>query len=206
MRRTPILLLGIALLALALPARGDIAVQLEGELTAGALSPESQAAVDDFFANDPRDPSNFACFEGDLVDFRTNRVVGIGVDCLWVTGAPADPSPGVATIDDGEGNQIAISPQIDAVTFFFLPGGHLVSDGLTTVRPFFVGIGDGDGQVTHLTGSVPGATPTIVAGSGRFLRMVDRASVRLSGAVNTSKLFTEGKIDFRCIFVIETGP
>ena len=202
--KTLSILTGVVLLAMAVPAQADIAVQLVGELLADDLSPETEAVVDDVFDDDSRPRSNFNCFEGDLVDLETGRTVGIGVDCLHVFDAPLDLTPGVATIDDGTGAQIAISPKIDAVPFFFFPGGSIISDGLTTVRPFFVGIGDADGDVTHLTGSVPGATPTIVAATGRFARTVGK-SVRLSGAVNTSKLFADGLIDFRCIFVILNG-
>lgn len=209
MRSACVTILIIAVLAIAVPAQADIAFKLEGELTAGDLSDETEAVVDAFFAglpdDDDREQSNFACFEGDLLNLETGRVVGIGVDCLWVTGAPADATPGVATIDDGDGNQIAISPQIDAVTFFFLPGGYLVNDGLTTVRPFFVDIGDGDGRYTHMTGSMPGDTPTVVYATGRFAKTAGRVSVRLSGAVNTSRLFTDGIIDFSCMFVVENG-
>lgn len=209
MRSTVLLTVFIVTLVLAVPATADIAFKLDGELMAGELSEETQAVVDAFFANlpddDDREQSDFACFEGDLVNLETGRVVGIGVDCLWVIGAPADNTPGVATIDDGDGNQIAISPQIDAVTFFFLRGGYFISDGLTTVRPFFVGIGDGDGRYTHMTGSMPGDTPSIVHATGRFRSTAGRDSVRLSGAVNTSRLFTDGIIDFNCMFVVENG-
>ena len=205
MRNASVTILIIAVLAIAVPAQADIAFKLEGELTAGDLSDATEAVVEAFFEDDDREQSDFACFEGDLLNLETGRVVGIGVDCLWVTGAPADATPGVATIDDGAGNQIAISPQIDAVTFFFLPGGYLVNDGLTTVRPFFVDIGDGDGRYTHMTGSMPGDTPTVVYATGRFAKTADRASVRLSGAVNTSRLFTDGIIDFSCMFVVENG-
>lgn len=209
MRTSSVSILVISVLALAVPAAADIAFKLDGELTAGELSEETQAVVDAFFESlpdgDDRKQSEFACFEGDLLNLETGRIVGIGVDCLWVTGAPEDATPGVATIDDGTGEQIAISPQIDAITFFFLRGGYLVSDGLTTVRPFFVGIGDGDGRYTHMTGSMPGDTPSVVYATGRYAKTAGRASVRLSGAVNTSKLFTDGIIDFSCIFVLENG-
>jgi len=205
MRNASVTILIIAVLAIAVPAQADIAFKLEGELTAGDLSDATEVVVEAFFEDDDREQSDFACFEGDLLNLETGRVVGIGVDCLWVTDAPADATPGVATIDDGAGNQIAISPQIDAVTFFFLPGGYLVNDGLTTVRPFFVGIGDGDGRYTHMTGSMPGDTPTVVDATGRFAKTAGRASVRLSGAVNTSRLFTDGIIDFSCMFVVENG-
>ena len=45
---------------------------------------------------------------------------------------------------------------------FFFRHGHIVADGLTTVRPVFDGVGSGGaggpiGEVTHITGSIPGA-------------------------------------------------
>jgi hypothetical protein len=78
---------------------------------------------------------------------------------------------------------------------------------LTTVRPVFDGVGTGDadgpfGEVTHITGSIPGTGSNIVAASGRFKKLKNRGQVRLSGAVNTDSFFDTGEMAFSCIFVI----
>lgn len=105
-------------------------------------------------------------------------------------------------------NSINLSVAIDAVTFFFLPGGRIVRDGNTSVRPFFEGVGDGDGtadegSATHITGSVPGKAPTIVAAKGIYRKLKNRRNVRLSGAVNLR--WPDSRVFFSCIFVIQNG-
>jgi len=208
-RRITVVIGALILLALALPAQADIAVKFFGDSVPDELSTEYEAVVNNFFGEDPRERSAFACFQGDLLDLQNGRLVGIGVDCLSTaiiddfTGGATDP-PEFGPIS----NTADVSAVIDAVTFFFLPGGYIVSDGFTTVRPFFVGYGNGDGSdnegsVTHLTGSIPGEAPSIVAATGRFSKLTDKGNVRLSGAVN---LGLEGSVFFSCLFVIQNGP
>ena len=113
--------------------------------------------------------------------------------------------------------------EIDAVTFFFFPGGHIVADGYTTVRAIFDDIGnglDGNGeagvlvQITHLTASIPGKQSNIVDASGRFRGLVGTGHVRLSGAVNTDDFFidnndidpnTNNPMAFSCYFAFSNG-
>lgn len=219
MRRGPIFVIALAALALVVPAQADIAVRFVGDLVAGNLSPETEAEVLEFFDEEDLADLSFACYEGDLEDLETGRVVGIGVDCLrpevlgdTTSGAttpvfpPALLSPVANTID--------ASAAITAVTFFFFPGGHIVSEGRTSVRPFFEGVGDGDGAtvattVTHLTGSFPGTASTVTDASGRFSKLVGRARVRLSGAVDLSQFDPLGsgntRVFFNCLFVIKHG-
>ena len=79
-----------------------------------------------------------------------------------------------------------------------LPGGAFASTGMTSVRPFFSGVGDADGEFTHMTGSVP-ASDNIVAGTGQFQAS---GSVRVSGVVNMSQ-FGAGIIAFNCLWLVD---
>jgi hypothetical protein len=208
LKKLKLMLVALSILALPLPVYADIPLKFVGDLTADALSPQYEAVVNDFFDNDPRSRGDFQCFEGNLLNLHNGKKVGVGVDCLSVAGI-ADTTSGDTTGGTPDfglvQNTVNLSAAIDAVTFFFLPRGHLVSDGLTTVRPFFEGIGNGDGtagegSVTHLTGSIPGEAPTIVDGSGPFTKLVGVGNVRLSGAVNLS---LPSSTFFSCLFVIQ---
>jgi len=123
--------------AVAVPANADMAVKFIGTADAtpaDELGPEIAEAIEDTGV----DVAGFACFELPLVDLETGRTVGIGVDCL----NPFD--------DTGDANGAGI--QIEAKTFFFFPKGVIVNHGCTSVRPFFLGVGDAG--VTHMTGSI----------------------------------------------------
>ena len=208
MKQTGIFLTAFGLLLVAVTAHADKAVKFSGDLVADALTPKYAKVVDKFFSKDARGREAFACFQGDLLSLHKGQKVGVGVDCLSIaiiedttsgdtTGGTPDFGPIANTAD--------ASAAIDAVTFFFFPGGRLISDGSTTVRPFFVGVGNGDGtsgegSVTHMTGSIPGETPSVVAGTRRFRKLANKGNVRLSGAVN---LGLEGSIFFSCLFVIQ---
>lgn len=210
---TSVIVTTFTLLALALPAHADIPVKFFGALVADELSPKYAYVVDKFFENDPkgRDRNSFLCYEGQLLSLYNGRKVGVGVDCLNlgpVEDTTTGDTPNFGTVE----NTIDLSVAIDAVTFFFLPGGYIVSDGNTTVRPFFNGVGNGDGSpgegsVTHLTGSIPGKTPTIVAATGIYRKLIDRGNVRLSGAVDVSQFAPPDStlMFFSCIFVIQKG-
>jgi len=192
-----------AALLLAAPAQADLAVQLGGTALANDFSDltmAQQQVIEDFFA-DPdlaggRVLEDFLCYVLPLEDLESGVSIGTGADCLRIFDVAEDATPGVSTP--------AISPMIDAVTFFFLPGGHFTADGLTSVRPFFTGVGDAGGEVTHMTGSIPASSgPSgIVDGSGRFDGSTGK--VRLSGAVNLSDFFTAGNpIFFSCLFIAD---
>ena len=121
------------------------------------------------------------CFDMDLIDAKTDRVIGSGSDCL--SGMGGDPDNGIS---------------LTATTFFHFPGGTLVSQGLVTVQPKLHGL---DG-FTHITGAVPAPSKNnVIYGDGRFKRAA--GSVRLSGIVNLDELFTVGKITFDCVFIID---
>ena len=120
-----------------------------------------------------------ACFDLDLVDVKTGAVIGGATDCL------TDINP--------SGDGLALT----GTTFFFLPGGTLISRGLTTVQP----VTHGSLDFTHITGAIPQAGDnSIIYGDGKFRKSA--APVRLSGAVNLSKLGSDGEITFDCMFAI----
>jgi len=205
-------------LALAVPAQANIAVEFAGtinplDFSGGAGSDTATMSVVRAFFSAPLESRNlgdFLCYEGDLRDLKTEKVVGVGVDCLWI--APIDDTTSGNTVAGQPPfgaiqNTADLSPAIDAVTFFFYPGGYYVADGNTTVRPFFRGVGNGDG-FTHITGSVPGATDYVVAGTGKFSKFPGNAKVRLSGAVDLSQFFSiinPFQIRFTCLFITDNG-
>jgi hypothetical protein len=140
---------------------------------------------------DPTDiADNFLCFEMPLLDPSTKVQVGTGIDCLdFGTDAPGDDQATVI-----------------AYSFFSTPGGTLLNRGLTSVRAFVPGVGDGgedEGMTrrrTHMTGSIPdpNAAPSLVGGTKRFKNKV--GSARVSGAVD---LDGPGLPLFDCMWVID---
>jgi hypothetical protein len=182
----------------------------------GDLSENQQVAVD-FFNDDAREITDFLCYESTLKSLGILGVdLGSGIDCLSISPVLSEPLTGDlgdehATPETPAGLK-ALSPQIDAVTFFFIAGEYLVVDGNTTVRPIFDGVGDGlaggagpFGAITHITGSIPGNDSNIVAASGELQHLVGKSRVRLSGAVNTDEFFTSGDdhlMTFSCYFTI----
>lgn len=229
MKKIPMFIVMVVTLAAAIPAYANIAVEFGRgsekismlditESTTNAT--ERERVVIEFFKDDGRtlldlsdpdaDPSDFRCYEAELRDLKTRRIVGYGIDCLGIR--PVISAPLMGDLGDEHetpGLGQALSPQIDAVTFLFFKGGHIVVDGFTTVRPFFDGVGNGDaygplGDMTHITGSIPNEESNIVDASRRFKKLVGEGHVRLSGAVNTDGFFTLDlfPIAFSCIFVI----
>lgn len=123
------------------------------------------------------------CFTVDLVDLATGEVIGDATDCLA----------------DIEGDGVE-GMQLTGTTTFNFPDGTLVSRGRTTVQPVL----DGSVDFTHITGAVPAdGDESVLSGTGVF----EGASgeVRLSGAVNLSKLDSDTEITFDCVFVISVS-
>lgn len=126
--------------------------------------------------------SQALCFDIPIIDPLTGRVIGTASDCLM----------NVQPV----GNEGGMS--LTAVTFFNLPGGTIVAQGNTSVQPTTIG----SPSVTHITGAIPDAGQnSIIAGTGAFRRAT--GPVRLSGAVNLSRLGSHGEITFDCVFIID---
>jgi len=122
------------------------------------------------------------CFDVDLIDVKTSSVIGRASDCL------SGITPSVT--DSGV--------MLTGTTFFFFPGGTLISQGLTTVQPVLHGSAD----FTHITGAVPSPGDNgVIYGDGKFKNA--NGPVRLSGAVNLSLLNSDGLITFDCAFIID---
>ncbi len=175
----------------------DLALQFLGQPTANVISDEAQAAIDEFVDGGLAfDQGQFACFEAPLIDLSTGREVGVGIDCLNPVVVDLEDSPNLlAAVPAG----FAFGLQIEATTFFLLPGGNLVNQGMTSAQPFFTDTGNAMGAVTHMTGSIP-APGGVQAGTRKFASWAG-ARVRLSGAVNLG--LPNDEIFFNCLFIIE---
>lgn len=125
------------------------------------------------------------CFDLDVIDPRTGRVIGEGTDCLDLGSIVGDPTTGPFAINNTQ--------------FFHLKGGFVKSRLRTTISPVvdFSSLG-----LTHITGDVPGGT--ILEGTGRFRRL-EGGLARLSGAVDMSEFFSNNTITFNCIFVLSSS-
>lgn len=190
----------IAVLGAGTAHAGGFAVKFEGTPQANDLTDEAQAAIDELVADGlDFEQGDFGCFEAPLIDLSTGQEVGTGIDCLNPVGV--DLSDSTNLLNTGLSEDLAFGLQIEAFTFFLLPGGTLVNHGMTSVQPFYPMVGDALGAVTHMTGSIPSEfLPSgVEAGTGRFKRWVG-TQVRLSGAVNLS--LPDNFIFFSCIFVI----
>ncbi len=120
------------------------------------------------------------CFDIDMVDPTNGDVLGTGIDCLTVLDAAAD----------GNGIQV-----IGTATFQF-PGGTIVARGKTSVRPKIPD--HGSNAATHSTMAVPDpGENSVLSATGLFAGL--EAGVRLGGAVNLSRLASDGLIDFDCL-------
>jgi hypothetical protein len=179
----------------------DLALKFVGQPTANVLSDRAQAAIDDFVADGLNfNQEDFLCFEAPVIDLKTRVKKGIGIDCL--NPSPVDLSDSANLQAAGVPSGLAFGLQIEATTFFLLKGGKFVSQGRTSVQPFFPETGDAMGEVTHMTGSIPTdmLPGALQAGTGKFASWIG-AQVRLSGAVNLS--LPDDEIFFSCLFIIE---
>lgn len=124
-------------------------------------------------------PLGAGCFDLDLVDIKTGNVIGSASDCL-------------SSI-----NEVGDGLALTGTTFFFFPGGTLITQGLTTVQPTTHGSPD----FTHITGAIPTADGNdVIYGDGKFRNA--EGPVRLSGAVNLSEI-GDGIITFDCVFIVD---
>jgi hypothetical protein len=83
---------------------------------------------------------------------------------------------------------------------FVMESGTIVTLGLTSVRPFRDGgIGDANGGVTHMTGSIPSDKSGVIGGTGAFAEKIGAA--RVSGAVFLGEF--PAQITFDCLWIVE---
>ena len=118
------------------------------------------------------------CFDLELIDVASGRVIGTGSDCLF------DIQPAGAGLS-----------LVDA-TFFHFRSGTIVARSEVAAQPTSMPMPG----VSHLVGALSDE-PNVVGGTGAFRNAT--GSVRLSGMVDMSRLMTEGEMDFNCLFVID---
>lgn len=127
------------------------------------------------------------CFEVDMFDPSTGRKIGKAIDCLSsISNVGNDVGTGLPNL------------KLTGTTFFQLPGGTLVTQGLTTVRPALHPTKRGGVTFTHVTGA--NGDGGVQYGTRMFRNV--RGLVRLSGMVDLSQLSAKGQITFDCLFVV----
>jgi hypothetical protein len=130
------------------------------------------------------------CYDVPLFNPATGKQIGQASDCL--------SSLNIVN-DDGGAPPLGFNIALTGTTFFHLPGGTFVTQGLTTVRPVLQPT-TRDGIVfTHITGA--NGDGGVQYGTRRFRKASGK--VRLSGQVDMAKLVTDGVIYFDCIFVVD---
>ena len=122
------------------------------------------------------------CFDVDLVDAASGRIIGRATECLDLNSIVPDPSGGAGF-------------SISATQFFHLPGGMINTSMRATVQPVL----EGSSGITHITGSI-GDGMNIVAGTGRYQDA--QGTARLNGALDLSRL-SEDIVTFDCVFRID---
>jgi hypothetical protein len=128
------------------------------------------------------DAVDYLCFDVDLVNPATGRIIGPATDCL-------DPD---SILDIGGDGGFGINN----LTFFGLPGGTVASLSRTTIQP----VEDASQGPTHITGEVASDDNILThLSTGRFETAT--GNTRLSGQVDMSQ-FGDGIITFDCIFVV----
>jgi hypothetical protein len=131
------------------------------------------------------------CFDIDLYDPNTGRRIGTARDCLSGVNVVIDDAPANAPF----GWNLALT----GTTFFELPPGTLVTQGLTTVRPVLQPTMRDGIVFTHITGA--NGDGGVRYGTGPFAGA--DGQVRLSGLVDLSRLVTHNEITFDCMFVVD---
>ena len=159
----------------------DLVVQIKG--TSNAVSRDFS---DGFFPPGlPAEPTSALCFDVDLVNLKTGKVVGTATDCL------------------SEITQVGLEGGVKLIgtTIFRFNDGMIVSRGATTVQPITT-VPAGT-PITHITGAIPNpGTNNILHGTQRYAGAT--GSVRLSGSVDMTDFGGAGTpITFDCVFVID---
>ena len=130
--------------------------------------------------------SPMECFDVDLLDPSSGKVIGKGTDCLDLNS--------IEMIGDDGGMQL------NNTTFFKFDEGTIVSISLTAVQPFSDPLPSSG--PTHITGEVSTGDNIIAdMGTGKYEGVT--GSTRLSGSIDMSKFDGPGtEMTFDCIFVI----
>lgn len=135
-------------------------------------------------------PMDAMCFELDVVDLKSNEIIGSGTDCM-------------SNVEMKEDGNVALV----GTTFFYLPEGKLITRGDITVQPvpedFSLVSADGH-PYSHITGSANTSDHnSIIGGSGKFENSSGR--VRLSGMVDMTQftMTEDDPITFSCLFVVD---
>ena len=139
-------------------------------------------------ADDLKAATNW-CHVIPMTNPASGLTVGTGIDCLG-------PMPA----HDGSNGL-----EVTALSLFIRADGNgsLVTTGLTSVQPFIHHIGDADGAVTHMTGSIPAGPGGVLGGTGMFRNA--SGSARVSGAVDLSQAGSDTVL-FDCLWLIEFDP
>ena len=170
-------------LAIALLYLGSVAsaAGLNNNIAVRLVGTADMYIGDTLFEKFNQPPVGAMCYDVDLVDAKSGNVIGSATDCLT----------NINVIDFG----VALT----GTTFFFFPGGTVVTSGLTTVQPTL----HGSAGFTHITGAIPQpGDNNVVYGDGKFKNA--SGPVRLSGAVNLTN-FPDQAI-FDCVFILDIGP
>ena len=136
--------------------------------------------IDGDFIDDPA-----ICFDTDLVNMRTQQIIGAATDCL----------SNITSIGTG----LALI----GTSFFHTPEGTLITRGKTTVQPVLQQTVTPKGQpITHITGA-SSAGNSIIGGTGRFANK--SGTVRLSGMVDMTNFAGNvgDPIVFDCLFIVD---
>jgi len=129
------------------------------------------------------DGTDMECFDVDITDPVSGRILGTGTDCLDLGS--------IAPIGDDGGFTI------NNTQFFHLAEGTIVTAVVTTIQP----AGVGSPGVTHVTGAVSAdGGNQVLHGDRRYNNAEGR--VRLNGGVDMS-LFGDNIITFDCLFRID---
>jgi hypothetical protein len=124
------------------------------------------------------------CWDFDMLDIKTGNSIGAATDCAEIIG--------FVETELGDGYEVI------GTTFFYFPGGTVVSTSNTTVMPVIHGSPD----FTHITGDVPEeGTNNVLYGDRKFKSAT--GTVRFSGAGNFSTVFDDWVISIDCLFTLD---
>ncbi|ELR64793.1 hypothetical protein C942_01881 [Photobacterium marinum] len=132
-----------------------------------------------------KQPDPASCFDVELKDIEKGRLIGTATDCL-------------SEVMEQDGGIKLIG-----TTFFNLPGGQIVTRGLTTVQPVLQDTVTPDGvDISHITGASSDKN-SIIKATGKYKGHI--GTVRLSGMVNLDEFTGEvgTPIFFDCLFIID---